>query len=78
MADLAEVIHESSKRPDETESSQFLPDLVALLTAINYFSRRIAHLKRMRRSTHEDEEVKLHLAELYDRLKEVTYECRSI
>lgn len=78
MADLAEAMQESSEQPDRTESSQFFEHLDALLTAINYFSRSIARLKRAERLTKGDGEVKIHLAELYDRLKEVTYECRSI
>jgi hypothetical protein len=78
MADLAEAMQESSEQPERTESNQFFQHLDALLTAINYFSRGIARLKRMQKPIPGDGEAKFVLAELCDRLKEVTYECRSL
>jgi hypothetical protein len=51
--------------------------LDALLTAINYFSRSIVRLKSAAKHLQEDEEIKPHLAELYNRMKEVTRECKS-
>ena len=77
MADLAETMQENSGQPDQTEPNQFFEHLDALLTAINYFSRSVARLKREGMPGKDDEGARARWVELYDRLKEVTYECRS-
>jgi hypothetical protein len=78
MSDLADAMGEDHQNQDEgikADAYRFYLD--ALLTAINYFSRSIIYLKRLGKSILDDEEIKPRLAEVYERLKEVTRECRS-
>jgi hypothetical protein len=78
MAELAEAMQEENGNPQgRTESSHFFQHLDALLTAINYFSRSIIRLKRIGKNLRGTEEIKPHWTELYDRLKEVSRECKS-
>lgn len=78
MADLAEAMQEENGgQPERMKIETYCQHLDALLTAINYFSRSIVRLKSAAKHLQEDEEIKPHLAELYNRLKEVTRECKS-
>jgi hypothetical protein len=79
MADLAEALQEEiGNPPDRMKDDVFYQQLDALLTATNYFSRSITHLKTIGKNIQRNEETRIHSAELYHRLKEVAYESRSL
>jgi hypothetical protein len=79
MADLADALQEEVGDPQErVKDDVYYQQLDALLTATNYFSRSIAHLKCIGKNIQRNEESRIHSAELYHRLKEVAHECRSL
>jgi hypothetical protein len=79
MIDLAEVLQEGVENPTEqVKEDIYYQQLDALLTAINYFSRSIVHVKSVGKNVQRNEESRGHSTEIYHRLKEVAYECRSL